>query len=322
MRTMAEPIVDVVSLKKSYGTVQAVSDVTFRVSRGEFFGLLGPNGAGKTTTISMLVGLVRPTSGRVTIDGLDPAIDPNGVKARLGVVPQDFAFYPTLSARENLAFFGRLYGLWGSRLEARICAVLDTVQLADRANEAVSAFSNGMKRRLNIAIGLVHEPLILILDEPTVGVDTQSRNAILESLESLNKTGVTVLYTTHYIEEAERLCHRVAIMDRGAVIALDTPSALTSSVGKELLLIQFAEAVDDRFLRRLGRLGVVNVTNVERSMVRLETGIKEKVLRELVGLTEESGAHIKTMNILEPDLEAVFLSLTGKHLRDTAGEAG
>jgi len=313
---MAEPIVEAAQLSKSYGAIQAVFDMTFQMERGEFFGLLGPNGAGKTTTIGMLAGLIQPTSGRLMIDGFDPERDTNKVKARLGIVPQDFAFYPTLSARENLAFFARIYGLWGDRLEVRIREVLDTVQLADRSEEPVSAFSNGMKRRLNIAIGLVHEPSILILDEPTVGVDAQSRNAILESLELLNRAGVTMLYTTHYMEEATRLCDRVAIMDRGRLIALDTPSGLSRSVGEGFLLIEFAEGVDAVFVQALEQLGKVRITNLEQSRIQIETGSREKALKELVAFAEGSGVHIKTVNVLEPNLEAVFLHLTGKHLRD------
>jgi ABC-2 type transport system ATP-binding protein len=313
---MAEPIVEAAQLSKSYGATRAVIDMTFQMERGEFLGLLGPNGAGKTTTIGMLAGLIQPTSGRLMIDGFDPQREAKRVKARLGIVPQDFAFYPTLSARENLAFFGRMYGLWGNRLEVRIREVLDTVQLADRANEPVSAFSNGMKRRLNIAIGLVHEPSILILDEPTVGVDAQSRNAILESLELLNRAGVTMLYTTHYMEEAARLCKRVAVIDCGRLIALDTPSGLSRSVGEGFLLIEFAAGVDAVFLRRLEQLGKVRITNLEQSKIQLETNSREKALKELVALAEESGVHIKTVSILEPNLQAVFLHLTGKHLRD------
>jgi ABC-2 type transport system ATP-binding protein len=319
---MAEPIVEAAHLSKSYGATLAVVDMTFQMERGEFFGLLGPNGAGKTTTIGMLAGLIEPTSGRLMIDGLDPTLDPKGVKAKLGIVPQDFAFYPSLSARENLAFFGRIYGLWGDRLEVRIREVLNTVQLSDRASEPVSAFSNGMKRRLNIAIGLVHQPSILILDEPTVGVDAQSRNAILESLELLNRAGVTMLYTTHYMEEATRLCHRVAIVDRGRLIALDTPSELARSVGQGFLLIEFAGGVDAVFVQRLEQLGKVRITNLERSRIQLETDSREKALKELAALAEESGVHVKTVNILEPNLEAVFLHLTGKHLRDASEETG
>ena len=316
---MAEPIVNAANLNKRYGDIQAVSDLTFRIERGEFFGLLGPNGAGKTTTIGMLAGLIEPTSGHLTIDGFDLARDTNRVKARLGIVPQDFAFYPTLSARENLAFFGRMYGLWGSRLDARMQDVLNTVQLSDRAREPVSGFSNGMKRRLNIAIGLVHEPSILILDEPTVGVDAQSRNAILGTLESLNESGVTILYTTHYMEEAARLCQRVAVIDCGRLIALDTPSGLKRGVADGLVFVEFASAVSDTLLRLINEFGQAKVIGPEQSKVQLETGARERALKGLVELAEESGVHIKSVKVLEPSLEAVYLHLTGKQLRDAGG---
>jgi ABC-2 type transport system ATP-binding protein len=267
----------------------------------------------------MLAGLIEPTSGHLTIDGFDLARDTNRVKARLGIVPQDFAFYPTLSARENLAFFGRMYGLWGSRLDARMQDVLNTVQLSDRAREPVSGFSNGMKRRLNIAIGLVHEPSILILDEPTVGVDAQSRNAILGTLELLNTSGVTILYTTHYMEEAARLCKRVAVIDCGRLIALDTPTGLKRGVADGLVFVEFASAVNDTLLRMINEFGHAKVIGPERSKVQLETGARERALKGLVELAEESGVHIKSMKVLEPSLETVYLHLTGKQLRDAGG---
>ena len=194
---MNTPILVVKDLWKTYAAMDAVKGLTFEISSGEFFGLLGPNGAGKTTTIGMLSGLIEPTGGYVSVDGVDLFSRPMEAKARLGLVPQSFALYPSLSARDNLVFFGRIYGLRGKRLGERIACALDMVELTDRANQTVATFSNGMKRRLNIAAGLLHEPKILILDEPTVGVDPQSRNAILESIRSLNHSGVTVLYTTH-----------------------------------------------------------------------------------------------------------------------------
>ena len=316
---MAEPMVNAAHLNKRYGDVQAVSDLTFQVERGEFFGLLGPNGAGKTTTIGMLAGLIARTSGHLTIDGFDPVRDTNRAKARLGIVPQDFAFYPTLSARENLAFFGRMYGLWGARLDARMRDVLNTVQLSDRAREPVSVFSNGMKRRLNIAIGLVHEPPILILDEPTVGVDAQSRNAILGTLESLNASGVTILYTTHYMEEAARLCRRVAVIDCGRLIALDTPSGLKRTIADGMIIVEFATGVNDALLHRISEFGHAKVVGPEQSKVQLETDARERALKGLVELAEESGVHIKSVKVLEPSLEAVYLHLTGKQLRDAGG---
>ena len=228
---MSEPILIAQDLRKSFGEFEAVKGISLQVARGEVFGLLGPNGAGKTTTISMLTGLLEPTAGHVAVDGLDLKSHTNEVKARMGLVPQEMALYMSLSARQNLTFFGRIYGLRGKDLRQRVDQVLEMIGLTDRADEAVEKYSGGMKRRVNIGAGLLHHPQILFLDEPTVGVDPQSRNAIFESVEALNRAGMSVIYTTHYMEEAQRLCHRVAIVDEGKLIALDTPAALIRSLG-------------------------------------------------------------------------------------------
>ena len=234
---MSEPILVAQDLKKSFGDFEAVKGISLQVARGEVFGLLGPNGAGKTTTISMLTGLLDPTDGQVAVDGLDLETHTNEVKAKLGLVPQELALYPTLSARQNLNFFGRIYGLKGSALRERVDEVLEMIGLTERADEVVEKYSGGMKRRVNIGAGLLHKPEILFLDEPTVGVDPQSRNAIFEGVEELNRAGMTVIYTTHYMEEAQRLCHRVAIVDEGQLIALDTPTALIRSLGGGIILL-------------------------------------------------------------------------------------
>ncbi|HEX2981703.1 MAG TPA: ABC transporter ATP-binding protein, partial [Anaerolineaceae bacterium] len=223
---MSGMAVVVQNLQKSFGPREAVAGISFSIAAGEIFGLLGPNGAGKSTTISMLAGLTSPTGGLIRMDGADLLGHSRQIKARLGLVPQELALYPTLTARDNLAFFGQIYGLRGKTLQQRIGEVLEIVQLSERAGEPIERFSGGMKRRINLAIGLLHHPDLLFLDEPTVGVDPQSRNAIFESIEALNQAGMTVIYTTHYMEEAERLCHRVAILDHGQIIALDTPANL------------------------------------------------------------------------------------------------
>ena len=228
---MKKTILETRNLVKEYGDLTAVDDVNLAIQEGEIFGLLGPNGAGKTTIISMVAGLLEPTNGSINVDGLDLQTDTNAVKAKLGLVPQELALYPTLSARDNLTFFGSIYDLRGNPLRERVDAMLAMIELSDRADEAVKNYSGGMKRRVNIAAGLLHQPEVLFLDEPTVGVDPQSRNAIFEAVEELNRAGVTVIYTTHYMEEAQRLCHRVAIIDEGQIIALDTPSALIRSLG-------------------------------------------------------------------------------------------
>ena len=316
MNGMPEPMVSVENLRKNYGDVEVVRGITFQIFRGDFFGLLGPNGAGKTTTIGMLTGLVEPTGGRILIDGNDFFLKPMQSKAKMGFVPQSFALYPTLCALDNLTFFARIYGLRKGRLKERIAAVLDLVGLADRANQTVATFSHGMKRRLNIAAGLIHEPDILILDEPTVGVDTQSRNAILETLEGLNKSGVTLLYTTHYIEEAERLCHRVGILDQGKMMALDTPATLVREHGTGIVRIEFNANPDDTLLSQIGNLGSFRVMDDQSRHLRLETNRPDRAVREFLDLMDKRAGMLKTLDIIEPNLETVFIRLTGRTLRD------
>jgi ABC-2 type transport system ATP-binding protein len=224
-------MIEASGLKKSFGPLVAVNDVSFAVAPGQIVGLLGPNGAGKTTTLSMLAGLLTPDSGEIRINGRPLAGDTDSNKRKFGLVPQDLALYDELSARDNLRFFGALYDLHGAALESAIISALTTVGLADRAKDKVQTFSGGMKRRLNLAAGLLHDPDILLLDEPTVGVDPQSRNAIFDNLEALRKQGKALLYTTHYMEEAERLADRIIVIDHGRVIANDTLAGLTSGGG-------------------------------------------------------------------------------------------
>ena len=223
-------VLSVENLRKSFGALAAVSDVSFAVAPGQLVGLLGPNGAGKTTAVSMIAGLVTPDHGEVRIDGRALTGDTDPLKRRIGLVPQDLALYDELTARENLRFFGALYRLRGDALDAAIAASLELVGLADRARDRVKTFSGGMKRRLNLAAGLLHDPDVLILDEPTVGVDPQSRNAIFENLEILKRRGKALLYTTHYMEEAERLADRIVVLDHGRVIADDTLAGLYAGV--------------------------------------------------------------------------------------------
>jgi len=234
------------ALVKTYrgARVPAVAGVDLSIARGEFFGLLGPNGAGKTTTLSMLCGLVTPTGGRVRVDGRDLS-DP-AARRMLGLVPQDIGLYATLTVRENLRYFGRMHGLGGDRLDARVDACLAMVALADAADRRVGELSGGMKRRANLAAGVVHEPAILLLDEPTVGVDAQSRNAIFDTLSVLTAAGLTIVYTTHYMEEAERLCRRIAVMDRGALLVEGAPDDLIAAHPG-------CESLEDLFLALTGR---------------------------------------------------------------------
>ena len=313
---MKTSILIVEDLWKRYAQTDAVRGLTFEISKGEFFGLLGPNGAGKTTSIGLLSGLIKPTRGRISIAGVDLFSRPMEAKARLGLVPQSFALYPSLCARDNLVFFGRIYGLKGKRLKERMSRVLEIVELTDRVKQTVSTFSSGMKRRLNIAAGLLHEPDMLILDEPTVGVDPQSRNAILESIKSLNQSGVTVLYTTHYIEEAQRLCDRVAIIDQGKIIALDHPARLIRDLGKVNIHMEFNISIDHELLSQLEHIGLVRVIDDQRRRIHVETNRIDEASRELLELMKTRDGLIKTLDISEPNLETVFIHLTGRNLRD------
>jgi ABC-2 type transport system ATP-binding protein len=320
---MSQPILIAQELRKSYGDNHAVKGLSLQVARGEVFGLLGPNGAGKTTTISMLTGLFPPDSGSITVDGLDLAKQTNAAKAKLGLVPQDLALYPTLSARQNLTFWGRIYGLRGKQLHSRVDEVLAMVDLTDKADKAIETYSGGMKRRINIGAGLLHKPQVLFLDEPTVGVDPQSRNAIFEGVQALNRAGMTVIYTTHYMEEAQHLCHRVAIVDLGKVIALDTPMALIRSLGGGVVLLGVGEGAPEDLTERIARVPAVkSATRSDTGpagstggQLKIETHRLQEGLMGALDITNQLDVRITSLEILEPNLESVFLHLTGKKLR-------
>ena len=290
--------------------------MSLTIEEGETFGLLGPNGAGKTTTISMVCGLLERDDGSVTVNGEEITTGSTRGRAAIGLVPQDLALYPDLTGEENLRFFGHLYGMTAERLDDRVAEVLEVVGLADRKDDQTKEYSGGMKRRLNIGVGLLHEPRLLILDEPTVGVDPQPRNAILESVESLSREGMAVLYTTHYMEEAERLCDRVAIIDEGRIQAEGTRRELVSLVGEKDRvaisgsgnLAQAAEA-----LRSVP--GVTDATSSDHRIEVLATDASS-ILPELLARVSSSGSSITGVEVVEPNLEAVFLHLTGKALRD------
>jgi ABC-2 type transport system ATP-binding protein len=313
---MSEPILMANDLTKSFGENEAVKGISLQVARGEVFGLLGPNGAGKTTTISMLTGLLEPTSGSITVDGLDVKRHTNEVKAKMGLVPQELALYPTLPARQNLLFFGRIYGLKGKELHQRVDEVLEMIGLTERANDPIQDYSGGMKRRVNIGAGLLHKPEILFLDEPTVGVDPQSRNAIFESVEALNRAGMSVIYTTHYMEEAQRLCHRVAIVDTGELIALDTPTALIRSLGGGIIVIGLAEGYPDEIVSEVAQLPAVKAATRSDGQLKVETLRLQEALIGVLDITNGQDIRITSLELLEPNLESVFLHLTGKKLRE------
>ena len=313
---MQAPMIEINGLVKRYGQRLAVDGVSFSVQPGEIFGLLGPNGVGKTTTLSMLSTLLAPDAGQVTIGGHDLVRESMLIKPLIGFVPQELALFPTLSAWDNLAFFGRIYRLGGSILKERISAVLDLVGLTERAQDAVKTFSGGMQRRLNIAVGLIHQPQILFLDEPTVGVDPQSRNFIFEHVENLKAGGMTILYTTHYMEEAERLCDRVAIMDQGRILSLDTTQALIELLGGGVIYAGLPPAALDTLLADIQALSHVRLASHEEGRMKIETGDARLALLELIQLCGARQVPILSLEVLEPNLESVFLHLTGKRLRD------
>lgn len=313
---MTEPVLEVKDLRRKFDDLTAVDGVSFAVAQGETYGLLGPNGAGKTTTISMIAGLLEPTAGTVIVRGEPMSPKSFQAKRSIGLVPQELAIYPDLTGRENLRFFGGLYDLRGRELSERVQEVLATVGLSDRADDRASEYSGGMKRRLNIAVGLLHRPRLLILDEPTVGVDPQSRNAILESVEHLADQGMSVLYTTHYMEEAERLCDRVGIIDQGALVAEGTRRELVATVGQSdtVTLVGTGDlAAAAEALRQVG--GVRDVAVADGSLSMLVDGAAGN-LPAMMSSVADAGVSITGVDVEEPNLEAVFLHLTGKALRD------
>jgi ABC-2 type transport system ATP-binding protein len=358
-------ILEAENLVKKYGDATAVSGISFEVEEGEVFGLLGPNGAGKTTTISMLTGVLEPTSGTARIGGHDILAEPQAVKRMNGLVPQDLALYPTLSARTNLQFFGRIYGLRGKALRERVDDVLEIVALTDRADDPIEKYSGGMKRRVNIAAGLVHQPRLLFLDEPTVGVDPQSRNHIFESVQRLNRDrGMSIIYTSHYMEEVELLCNRVAIVDQGRIIALDTIRNLIAMLGGGVIQIGLLRC-DDEMLAAIRALpavvsavlvappvaapapevtapagkrgrakepatpaepppaepppagpGLAELPPAGPVLLKIEAKRSQDALVQVIGYLNDRDVAFTSIEIFEPNLESVFLHLTGKKLRE------
>jgi ABC-2 type transport system ATP-binding protein len=313
-----EELLNVQDLTKRYGDFVAVNGVSFSIQQGEIFSLLGPNGAGKTTTISMLSTLFPPTAGDATISGHSIRTAAQAVRNVIGVVPQELALYDELTARENLAFWGQMYGMAGNMLRQRIDEVLRQIGLHDKADGRVKTFSGGMKRRVNIGIGLLHKPQLLFMDEPTVGIDPQSRRAILDTVSALNRQGMSVLYTTHYMEEAQQISHRVGIMDGGAMIALGTVQELTRRLGeRESLRLHLADDDDANALADVLRAvpGVLQ-SSANKHEVILVVPHADEMLAPVVTRVNAAGAKIRAIDIEEPNLEAVFLYLTGRALRD------
>jgi len=309
-------VIEVQSLRKEYDGLVAVDGVSFTAPKGEIFGLLGPNGAGKSTTIGCISGLLTPTAGAARVNGHDVAREPRRAKEKMGIVPQEIALYEDLPARENLRFWAEAYGLGGARREERVNQVLETIGLSDRAGDKVETFSGGMKRRLNMGCGMVHEPEVLLLDEPTVGVDPQSRVRLLDLVREQASAGVCVLYTTHYMEEAETLCDRLAIIDHGKIIASGTLEELRGTMG-ERDIVRLTGAFDPTKVREAAeRMDGVEVVAAEAGVVTLAVPGASRRLPEILSAVTGTGAEVRETTVTRPSLESLFIRLTGKALRE------
>jgi linearmycin/streptolysin S transport system ATP-binding protein len=311
---MAAAMLEGIDLTKDYGGTRALDRVSFRVEDGEMFGLLGPNGAGKTTLLSIVCGLLPATAGEVRLRGQLLREGTRELRREIGIVPQEVALYGELTARENLSFFGELYGQGGPALRQRVEEVLAAVGLIANADQRTRTFSGGMKRRLNLGAGLVHRPRLLLLDEPTAGVDPQSRNHIFEEVRRLNAAGVTVVYTSHYMEEVQALCTRVGILDRGRLVQCDTLPNLLALLGGQVRVR--VDRVSPELLTRLNELPEVSLTRQGERELLLQCRDAKDTLVRLVGVLNELQVELTGLEIEEPNLERVFLHLTGKALRD------
>jgi ABC-2 type transport system ATP-binding protein len=312
-------ILNVQELRKSFGKLDAVKGVSFSVEKGESFSLLGPNGAGKSTTINMLTGLYPPTSGSIQVTGVDVINNPKLAQKSIGVVPQEIALYGALSARENLKFWGRMYDLSGKALDKAVDEVLEIIGLTDRAKDKINTFSGGMKRRVNIGAAILHKPEVLIMDEPTVGIDPQSRNHILNTVKSLNQNGMTIIYTSHYMEEVEYLCERIGIMDHGELIACGTLRELRETIGDRSRIII---SMDKGFSKDIEIGSLIKDLVLKKDVLIIDNLLTvfhkepQLILSDLIQLLTQTGTKVTSVEIVEPNLESVFLHLTGRSLRD------
>lgn len=304
------------NLYKEFGNVKAVEGISFEVKKGQVFGLLGPNGAGKSTTISIISTLLQPTSGDVLFEGKSILKDPKSIRQKLGVVPQDIALYPTLTGYENLSFWGNIYGLKGSELKKRVNEVSDIIGLNGRLKDKVEKYSGGMKRRLNIGAALLHMPELLIMDEPTVGIDPQSRNHILDTVLELNKQGITIIYTSHYMEEVEYLCNELCIMDEGKIIASGTQQELVELVKEKTQIYIKLNKMDGFVLKTLKEIDGVFDAKIDEDRIVLFGSNADVLLAEIIAKVSSNNWLIESIDVKKPNLEAVFLHLTGKALRD------
>ena len=309
-------IITINNLVKRYGTTIAVDNVNLKIQQGEIFGLLGPNGAGKSTAIKMIMGLLKPNSGEIFVEKYNVEKQNLEAKRLLGLVPQELAVFESLSARENVKFFGGLYGLRGKELNQKIDQALEFTGLKDRQREVVSKFSGGMKRRLNIACAIVHQPQIIIMDEPTVGIDPQSRNHILDSVRELNKRGATIIYTSHYMEEVEAVCSRVGIIDHGKLIACGTKEQLKEQIGTEKKILVELKNLNEDVVQEIKEIpGVVAVAQKDNKL-EVHTQNSHDHLQDILFVLGKWNLAVRNISIKEPDLESLFLELTGKVLRD------
>lgn len=309
-------MIEVEGLRKLYGDLVAVDGVSFSAGAGEIFGLLGPNGAGKSTTISCMSGLLTPTEGRVRIMGHDIVREPLAAKQKLGIVPQEMALYEDLSARDNLAYWAAAYGMSGAPMRERVDAVLESVGLLDRAGDPPKEYSGGMKRRLNFACGIVHEPKVVLLDEPTAGVDPQSRARLLDLVRELAAGGACVLYTTHYMEEAQALCDNLAIIDHGKLIAMGTLTELRALVGERDLVRVAGQFEPEQVAQELARLSDVEVLTLDEAAIMLAVKGAAVQLPSILQALTAGGGQLRETTFTEPSLETLFMKLTGRDLRE------
>lgn len=309
-------MVEIKNLTKKYGSLTAVDDISLKIETGDLYGLLGPNGAGKSTTISIISTFIQPTSGDILVGGHSILTKSSAIRKLIGLVPQDVALYPTLTARENLSFFGKLYGLRGKDLSKKADEILETVGLRDRGNEKIDTYSGGMKRRINIGVGLMNDPKLLILDEPTVGIDPQSRNHILETVKYLNQRGMTVIYTSHYMEEVEFLCKHIGIMDQGKLIAQGSKEEVCALAGNEETLTIHISQLSAQHFQQLQTILPEYTMHYGDGILTVLGRKIHSVLGDILTILNTEKSKITSLDVQEPNLESVFLHLTGRALRD------
>lgn len=309
-------IVEVTNLVKRYKDFLAVDNINLDIKEGEIFGLLGPNGAGKSTTINTLIGMTKLDAGEIKILGMNMKTKEREIKRQIGVVPQDVAVYEELTAYENLCYFGKLYGFRGEDLKDKVYRALEFTGLTDRKDDFPKSFSGGMKRRLNIACAIVHSPKLVFMDEPTVGIDPQSRNHILNSIKELNKMGTTIVYTSHYMEEVEEICTRIVIMDHGRIIAKGTKEELKEMVAVDEKIDMELSSVNYSIVEKIKALQGVTDCSLNGNRLMVVSKKQSKLLNRIIDVVTESDSEIIALNVEKPTLESVFLTLTGRTLRD------